>query len=718
MKNALIKIDNLVFNKQFDEALEGIEYLINYVNNLNDKKYDLQLAHLYYYKASILNLLNKFDEALEASNRSCKLDSTNVKHFCLRKSIHECLGNKEAAMHDQIRVFEKMPAIIQGREKEFEDVMKYMQELGKNYENGEFTKEEIFDHFIELAKRKNEEDKKVNAFDYKDLTESLVNQAKDILEKDEAFSETDVEYILTIMKKFTLTAGEGALNDNNFNDEQKCWLTQVVAEWIYHKARDIVRASIPEKYHENIFQKFAYVVYQTITDGWEKGIEEQSILNKVEDNIVETNKNILKELLNRKFIDQECYEFALSLSSIDEFARENEQANEDSWQEKYEELEIKYNELTEKHEDSQELIKRLSSMIDPESMWSDLGVDILSIHVGEGLIPIADPEQGGDLLEKKISLNESLKNSLGYILPPVRYLDSPKLDYYEYNILIRDNSVANGFVYPNKLMVIASQWELLGEELPENTIVGIDPTFGVECYWIDEKIVSEYSDITTVTPINVILNHLEKIVIKYVDELLTIQDVYKYIELAKSVEHYEEVIHKILENIDVEDIRRVFVNLIREEISIKDYLFIFEKLADYSRFEKNPDILSELIRQDLYNQISNNYVDENNVVYAIEFSDKYKDVLEKNICKTPYKIFLNMECEALDFLPNDVGRALLEASKKVENDIIVVCNSSIRLPLYRFLVEYIPSIKIISEKELATYVKVEIVEKINYNSVN
>ena len=170
MKNALKKIDDLVFNKQFEEALAGLEQLIDYVENLNDKKYDKQLAHLYYYKASILNLLNKFDEALEASNRSCKLDSTNVKHFCLRKSIHECLGNKEAAMHDQIKVFEKMPAIIQGREKEFENTMKYMQELGKNYENGEFTKEELFEHVRDLYNNsKNEEVEHMDEFDYKNL---------------------------------------------------------------------------------------------------------------------------------------------------------------------------------------------------------------------------------------------------------------------------------------------------------------------------------------------------------------------------------------------------------------------------------------------------------------------------------------------------------------------------------------------------------------------
>ena len=366
MQNALKRIDDLVFNKQFDEALAGLEQLIDYVENL-DAKYDLQLAHLYYCKASILNWLNRFEEALVSSNKSCELDSSNVKYFVLRKNIHECLGNKDAAMQDQIKVFEKMPAIIQGREKEFEDAMKYMQELGNNYENGEFTKEELMDYLMDLARKKNEEAEKMDEFDYKNLAETLVNQAKEILENDDTFFETDVEYILSVIEKYALIAGEGVAKDKDLDNEQKVWLIQVVVEWIYHKARDIVRATIPEKYHDTIFQKFAYVVYQTIIDGWKNGLEEIALLKKIENNIVETNKNILKELLNRKFIDQDCYEFALSLSSIDEFSG-TEQLDSEPWKEMYEELEIKYKELGKKYEESKELIKKLSSMIAPEKL--------------------------------------------------------------------------------------------------------------------------------------------------------------------------------------------------------------------------------------------------------------------------------------------------------------------------------------------------------------
>ena len=374
MKNALKRIDDLVFNKQFEEALAGLEQLIDYVGNL-DEKYDLQLAHLYYYKASILMWFKNFEEALVFSNKSCELDSNNIKYLCQRKIILEELGHYDAAMQDQIKVFEKMPTIIQGREKEFEDTMKYMQELSKNYENGEFTKEELFEYIRDLSNnKKNEEAENVDEVDYKKLAETLVNQAKNILENDDDFFETDIKYILSVMKKYTLIAGEGATKDNSLDNEQKAWLTQVVAKWVYHKARDIVQASIPEKYHENIFQKFAYVIYETITDGLKNGLEELALLNNVEDNIVKTNKNILKELLSRKFIDQECYEFALHLSSIDAYSG-TEQVNDRSWQEKYEELEMKYNELSEKYGEAIGLIKILSSMLEPKKLQNlDLSI--------------------------------------------------------------------------------------------------------------------------------------------------------------------------------------------------------------------------------------------------------------------------------------------------------------------------------------------------------
>ena len=154
MQNALKKIDDLVLNKQFEEAITGLEQLIDYVENINDKKYDKQLAHLYYYKAGILNLLGRLEEALDSSNKSCELDSSNVKHFILRKNINVILGNKDATVQDQITIFEKMPAIIQGQEEDFKYAMKYMQELGINYDNGEFTKDELFDYLKDLYDKK------------------------------------------------------------------------------------------------------------------------------------------------------------------------------------------------------------------------------------------------------------------------------------------------------------------------------------------------------------------------------------------------------------------------------------------------------------------------------------------------------------------------------------------------------------------------------------
>lgn len=150
MQNAIKKIDELVFNKKYEEAIDGLEYLIGYVEEA-DGAFEQQLAFLYYYKASLLNLTGKSREALAPIAKACELDSENAKYFSLRSHIYENLGRNDAAMQDQISVLQKMPAIIQGREKEFENAVKYMKEIGKNYENGEFNKEELMDFFMNLA---------------------------------------------------------------------------------------------------------------------------------------------------------------------------------------------------------------------------------------------------------------------------------------------------------------------------------------------------------------------------------------------------------------------------------------------------------------------------------------------------------------------------------------------------------------------------------------
>ena len=236
--------------------------------------------------------------------------------------------------------------------------------------------------------------------------------------------------------------------------------------------------------------------------------------------------------------------------------------------------------------------QNMQDLVNPNRMYERLGVDILSLQVGSNLLVIADPDQEGQLLAKIAALRQRVTDELGYILPNIRIMDSSALDANEYMISIRGNTVATGYVYPGKYMVIADQWDSMKKEVPEDAIIGIDPTYQTQAYWISAEDAKSARLVTAVDATDVIVTHLQECVRKHVDEVMTKTDVLKLMELVRSQD--PTLVNDLVPTIiSTSDLRKIFVNLIREKVSIKDIIFVFERLCDYARFSKEPDILSE-----------------------------------------------------------------------------------------------------------------------------
>ena len=196
------------------------------------------------------------------------------------------------------------------------------------------------------------------------------------------------------------------------------------------------------------------------------------------------------------------------------------------------------------------------------------------------------------MLAKIAALRQRVTDELGYILPNIRIMDSSALEANEYVISIRNNVVASGFVYPGKYMVIADQWDSVKKTIPEDAIVGVDPTYQTQAYWISQEDAKATKNVTAVDATDVLVTHLQECVRKHVDEVMTKTDVLKLMELVRSQDPtlVNDLVPAI---ISTSDLRKIFVNLIREKVSIKDIIFVFERLCDYARFSKEPDILSE-----------------------------------------------------------------------------------------------------------------------------
>ncbi len=355
--------------------------------------------------------------------------------------------------------------------------------------------------------------------------------------------------------------------------------------------------------------------------------------------------------------------------------------------------------------------QNMQDLVNPNKMYERLGVDVLSLQVGAGLLVIADPDQDGQLLAKIAALRQRVTDELGYIIPNIRIMDSSAIADNEYLIAIRSNTVATGMVYPGKFMVIADQWEALGKKVPDNVIVSVDPTYQSQAYWLDAQYINKNDRITAVDSVDVIVTHLQDCVRKYVDEVMTKTDVLKLMELVKSQD--PTLVNDLVPTIiSTSDLRKIFVNLIREKVSIKDIIFIFERLCDYARFSKEPDILSERLRAALGRQICLANSNKDKVLYALTLSSEWEKTLDDSCQRTELGTMFLLNPMQVQELIETTANTLMKAHQAVGSQPVILCSPRIRLPLYQMLERHIPTIVVISYSELITDIRVEAIDTI------
>lgn len=361
--------------------------------------------------------------------------------------------------------------------------------------------------------------------------------------------------------------------------------------------------------------------------------------------------------------------------------------------------------------------QNMQDLVNPNRMYERLGVDVLSLQVGAGLLVIADPDQEGQLLAKIAALRQRTTDELGYIIPNIRIMDSSALESEEYLVAIRGNTVATGVVYPDRYMVIADQWDSVRKTVPEDAIVGVDPTYQTQAYWISAEDAKQTREVTAVDATDVIVTHLQECVRKHVDDVMTKTDVLKLMELVRSQDPtlVNDLVPAI---ISTSDLRKIFVNLIREKVSIKDIIFIFERLCDYARFSKEPDILSERLRAALGRPICLSNVQEDKMLYALTLSPDWEKTLDDSCQRTELGTMFLLNPMQVQELIETTANTLMQAHQNIGKQPVILCSPRIRLPLYQLLERHIPTIVVISYSELITDIRVEAVDTIGESYAN
>ncbi len=367
--------------------------------------------------------------------------------------------------------------------------------------------------------------------------------------------------------------------------------------------------------------------------------------------------------------------------------------------------------LAEKMQAEQDAItetkEAMNELINPNRMYQHLGVDILSLMVGNDLLVIADPDQDGQLLAKIAGLREILTEELGYILPNVRIMDSIRLGDNEFLISIRDNPLVTGNVYPGRYMIREVDYQRLDLQPSKKAIQAMAPSFKRETvYWEYPEDVPEKLMELTVASEEAIVALLKEVLIRYVDQVYSKMDALKLMEVIRQQD--ESIIEELFsELLTPYDLRQILVNLVRERVSIKDIMYIFQHLADYARFTQDTETLTELLRRDLALQICMQHADENQQVLAWKLSDAWEERLKKSRQDAWSETLFSLPEEDLIALVKTIEHAIQQVDPFQNPQPVILCSTKIRLPLFRFLSRQFPDITVLSYVEVTPEVSVK-----------
>lgn len=337
----------------------------------------------------------------------------------------------------------------------------------------------------------------------------------------------------------------------------------------------------------------------------------------------------------------------------------------------------------------------------PENVLELLKVDDIELEVGYGLIPLADVEQGGDLLDRIVMIRRQIAMELGLVVPIVRLRDNIQLNPNEYIIKIKGVKVAEGEVYFDHYLA-------MDPGIGEGEIEGIDtvePAFGLPAKWITEKEreKAEILGYTVVDPPSVIATHLTEVIKERAYELIGRQEVKTLIENVR--EEYPAVVEEVTPKIlSLGEIQKVLSNLLREQISIRDMVTILETLADYGNITNDTDLLTEYVRQRLSGYITNKYA-ENKSLNVVTLDNEVEELIMNSINKTETGSYLSIDPSKVQAILNNTFKAIQKLTNMGDQPIVLTA-PIVRLYFKRLTEQMTRDIIVLSYNELEPSIEI------------
>jgi flagellar biosynthesis protein FlhA len=263
-----------------------------------------------------------------------------------------------------------------------------------------------------------------------------------------------------------------------------------------------------------------------------------------------------------------------------------------------------------------------------EEVDAALSVEMLTLEVGYELVGIVESARGGTLLDRVASLRQQIARDLGLVIPPVHVCDNLSLSPGGYRVLVQGNEIGQGQCRAGRLLAVDPS----GASPPLDGERTTDPTFGMPAWWIvqRDKELAEALGYTVVDHATILATHLGEMLRANAHRLLGRQEVQHLLDvLARSTPRLvDDVIPGLL---SLGDLLRVLRNLTREGISIRDMRTILEALAELAGQTKDPEQLTELVRERLAPHITSRFKNTDGTVAAMTLDSRLEEVLRRSL---------------------------------------------------------------------------------------
>jgi flagellar biosynthesis protein FlhA len=344
----------------------------------------------------------------------------------------------------------------------------------------------------------------------------------------------------------------------------------------------------------------------------------------------------------------------------------------------------------------------------PEQVEDLLPLDNLELEIGYGLIPLVDNQKSGGLLDRIRSLRKQFALEMGLVIPALHIRDNLELKPNEYAVCIKGNSIARGELMMDHYLAI-DPGDVKSRVEGVSTV---EPAFGLPALWVTEekKGDAQLCGYTVVDLPSVVTTHLSEIVREHGYEFLGRQEIQRLLDnLAKSSpKAVEELVPGLL---TVGGVQKVLQNLLREQVSIRDLLSIVETLADYTPVTKDPELLTEYVRQKLSRSLTKPYVEKDQTMKVLSVSAAVERIITDGVTQTEYGAYLALEPSEAERIIGSIKKTL-ERSAITMDQPVLLCSSTIRRHLRKLCERYQMHAVVISHNEIPSGLRVQAVGEI------